>query len=355
MNNSTKSIITTISLMRCLLMVMSVVLVFLLCGQIAKAEDGKGKNVLCTTFPIYQITRNVIAGAKGVNVELMLPAAMGCPHDYELTPRDLMKLEKAEILVVNGLGMEEFLGMGGVVGHEHEGTAPDIKAVIIDSSHGITEAMSYTKMDSDDDHDEDHDEDHAEEHHEDHDGEEGHHHHHHHHHGMNPHLFASPALVAKIAVNIASGLAKEDSENAAVYMKNAAAYAAEMNALAQQFRDLGQALSNNRIVTQHGVFDYLAKDIGLEIVAVVQAHAGEEPSTAEMIRIVKTIREKKAGAMFTEPQYPARIGQTIAKEAKISCASLDPVASGPDNAPVDYYTTVMKQNLLTLGKVLGTK
>lgn len=302
--------------------------------------------VLCTTFPMYQITRKLVTGRDSVRVELMIPAQLGCPHDYILTPQDMQKLAKADVLIVNGLGMEEFLG------------APVAKANprlrLIDSSKGIKETLAYTG-----DHGEAKPDDHGDHHEpkalptqESHEPE--HHGHHHEDEGINPHLFASPRLAAKLALNIAAELGQIDPEGAALYVKNAQAYAARMNELADELAALGRTLKNNRIVTQHGVFDYLARDMGLEVVAVVQAHAGQEPSAAEMLEIIKIAKEKKAGAVFTEPQYPAKIGQTIAKEAGIPAAKLDPVANGPKDAGVDYYEKVMRRNLETLKKTLGT-
>lgn len=172
---------------------------------------------------------------------------------------------------------------------------------------------------------------------------------------INPHLFASPRMVAFQAMNIADALSEIDPEGAELYSKNALGYAEKMNLLAAEFETLGRQLVNNRIVTQHGVFDYLARDMGLQIVAVLQAHAGQEPSASQMLEIVKTIRREKAGAIFIEPQYPDKIGRTLAKEAGIAAATLDPVATGLETAPLDYYETQMRRNLLILGKTLGTK
>jgi ABC-type Zn uptake system ZnuABC Zn-binding protein ZnuA len=173
--------------------------------------------------------------------------------------------------------------------------------------------------------------------------------------GDNPHLFASPRMVAFLAMNIADALSKIDPDGAGLYSENARGYAGKMNRLADEFATLGRQLANNRIVTQHGVFDYLARDMGLRIVAVLQAHAGQEPSASEMLAIVQTIRREKAGAVFTEPQYPEKIGRTIAKEAGVVAATLDPVANGPDSAALDYYETQMRRNLLMIGKTLGIR
>lgn len=313
---------------------------------LTSAAEGP-KKILATTFPIYQITRNVVHGSTTAVVDLMIPANLGCPHDYALTPRDMQKLAAAEVLVVNGLGMEEFLG------------APVRKAnpkiILVDSSRGITGILNYPDDDG-------HEHEKAAARHSHgkkaakgrpakHAPED----HHHHHGGPNPHLFASPRMAARLAANIAAELSAIDPASAALYARNAADYAERLNRLADEFVQLGKTLRNPRVVTQHGVFDYLAADMGLEIVGVVQAHPGQEPSAAEMLALTRAIREKQAAALFTEPQYPPKIGEAIARETGIPVALLDPVANGPDAAPLDYYETVMRRNLETLKTTLGKK
>ena len=304
------------------------------------AASGWGaiQNVLCSTFPIYQLTRNVAQGREGVEVQLLLPASLGCPHHYSLTPQDMKKLANADVFVVNGLGMEEFLG------------APVAQAnrdlLVVDSSAGIPDVLAYAE----DRHGEE--AEHAEEGHEAHEEGEEEHRHHHLHAGANPHLFVSPRMAAKLALNIAAGLSKADPEGAGLYFRTARAYAGRMNALAGEMSALGQRLRNRRIVQPHGVFDYLARDLGLEVVAMLQPH-GQEPSAAEMIEIVRIVREKNAGAVFTEPQYSPKAGQTIAREAGIPAAVLEPAASGPEDAPLDYFETTMRQNMEILSATLG--
>ena len=301
--------------------------------------------VLATTFPVYQIIRNLVQGVDGLSVDLMIPAEMGCPHDYALTPQDMRKLAQADILVINGLGLEEFMG------------APVKKAnpklTIVDSSEGVGPILRYSgqtvpnkggktgteRRSGNDRHG--HDKDHG--HHHDHDD------------GPNPHLFASPRMAALMTGTIGRALAKRHPAGAARIGANAEAYAGRLNQLADDMADLGKRLANTRIVTQHGVFDYLARDMGLEVVAVVQAHGGQNPSAAEMRAIVATIGAKKAGGLFTEPQYPAAVGATIARESGIPTARLDPAANGFDQAPLDYYEQVMRTNMATLEQTLGSR
>ena len=126
-----------------------------------------------------------------------------------------------------------------------------------------------------------------------------------------------------------------------------------LDALADDFAALGRRLKNTHIVTQHGVFDYLARDMGLTVVAVVQSEDTQMPSAAEMLQLIKTIKETQAGAIFTEPQYPDKIAAMLSRETGVPTAKLDPVATGPANAAPDYYETVMRDNLRTLEATLG--
>ena len=294
----------------------------------AADQPVEKKQVLCTTFPIYQIARNVAAGSQGIQLALMLPSSMGCPHDYVLTPQDMNRISQADVLIINGQGMESFLG--------DSLRRSNPKANVIDSSAGIKDLISLspepsggigvTENETTGDQ------------------KSG---------TINPHLFASPRRAAKISMNIANGLARIDPSRAALYDKNARAYATKLDKLAGDLIAVSKAFHSPKIVTEHAVFDYLARDAGLQIMAVVEEEPGQEPSASEMMRIVSVIKKTGAGAVFAEPQYPAEVARTIAREAGVPSAVLDPVATGPDDAPLDYYETVMRRNLETLKKTLG--
>jgi zinc transport system substrate-binding protein len=293
----------------------------------ASQPVGKKIKVLCSVYPVWLFTKNVAAGSN-LQIDLMLPGNLGCPHDYALTPQDMRKIAAAEVLIVNGAGLEEFLG------EPVKKANPKVK--IIDASAGIKDLIQMKDEDETGRADAGH-------------KEEGHHHHA----GANPHLFAAPRMAAKMVQNITDELAKVDPENAKLYAATAKDYAARLNKVADEFVEAAKAFKSRKIVTEHAVFDYLAKGCGLEIVAVVEEAPGQEPSAAQMLDIVKKIKASGAAAIFTEPQYPAKVAQTIAKEAKVPVAALDPVASGPDDAASDYYEKTMRANLETLKKVLG--
>lgn len=312
-------------------MALTAFMVFLLPFFTPVKAAGESTKVLCTTFPVYQITRNLTKGAEGMEVGLMVPAQLGCPHNYSLTPGDARKIAEADILVINGLGLEGFLE------DRLENINPGVE--VIDSSAGIEGILEYGESDSGHQGESDHRED----------GElSGHRHH-----GINPHLFASPRLAARMALNISARLARGFPDEADLIRNNGRIYSERLYSLADDFREVVARLENRRIVTQHGAFDYLARDTGLEIVATIHAEGGDTLSTARLIQLVRTIREFRVGALFTEPQYPARIGRTIALEAGIPYGELDPAASGPAKAPYDYYESVMLKNMRVLEELLG--
>ena len=311
------------------------------------AGEATSTKVLVSTFPIYQFARNIAAGSKLLQIDLMIPAQLGCPHDYALTPQDMRKLGEAQVFIINGLGMEEFLGASLKQANPH--------LQLIDSSVGISDILNYSSTaQKTEQHAQDSSHGHVKEKQAPPDA------HHHHASGRaNPHLFSSPRMAALQVDNIALALAELAPAEKELFALNAQAYQQKLAGLDSEFQQLGKKLANTRIVIQHGVFDYLARDTGLEIVAVIAAIPGQDPSAAEALNLVRVIREKKAGAIFTEPQYPDSIAQTVARESGVPLAMLDPAAnfthSPQEPAPLDYYETIMRTNLHTLAETLGTK
>jgi len=285
-------------------------------GLLLSCRAAEEKLVLCTTFPVYQITLNIGKDVEGLRIERLLPASLGCPHNYALTPGDMRRIAKADSLIINGLGLEEFLGA------PLKAASPAL--LIIDTSAGITNLISASEQDE-----------------------------HHDHPAVNPHLFTSPAMHKKIAANIAEQLAGLLPAQKEKILENAADYSKRMAQLADETEGLRAALKNRRIVQPHGVFDYLARDAGLEIIADLQEESGM-PSAAEMLQLVRKIKEAKAAVIFVDPQYQSGLGETLSKETGVPVKTLDPTASGPENAGLDHFEKTMRSNLEVLRAVLGT-
>jgi zinc transport system substrate-binding protein len=212
------------------------------------------KKILCSTFPIYLFALNVADGVEGVEVQLLIPADMGCPHNYSLTTQNMNQIAEADVLVINGQGMEEFLGK------PVERANPEIK--ILDSSVDMVEMLEYSSDElSEDDPSHDHAHDHS---------------HDHQHSGINPHFFSSPRQAAIIVSTIARELGEQFPQSAGKFRANADKYAASLQELHIELTDAVDSLTEKRVAALHDIFAYLARDAGLEIVTVIQSHSGQE-------------------------------------------------------------------------------
>lgn len=289
-------------------------LALLVCSGCA-AEKAEGKTIVTTFYPMYVFTQNVARDVPGVRVVNMASESVGCLHDYQLQTRDMITLEGADALVINGGGMEQF--MDKVIAQRPE-------LPVICASDGIE------MLCSEDDHEDD---------------ELGHDH------GVyNAHVWLDPALAMRQVQNIADGLAAVDSENAEAYQQNAAAYKARLQALHAELSAQLAPLAGSAIVTFHEAFTYFADAYGLVVAGVIANDAGEEPSTRQIAATCDLVKAMQVKALFVEPQYPTKSAETIARETGAQVFTLDPVVSG--DGSLESYENVMRENARVLTEAL---
>ena len=290
-------------------------------------------NIVTSFYPIYISTLNIVKDIPNVNLTNMTKAQTGCLHDYQLTPQDLKTLENADILVINGAGMESFL-------EDIISQYPNIK--IIDASKGLN-------LLEDDTHDHDHDNEHAH----DHDHENEHDHDHDHDHEYNAHVWVSVSGNIDQVKNIASQLETLNPENKDLYEANTNTYISKLENLKAEMHSELDNLPNRDIITFHEAFPYFAQEFNLNIVGVIEIEPDSEPSAKEIENIISTIKEHNIKALFTEPQYSSRVAQTIANETGASVYELDPIVTGDSNSNAyDDYINKMKENLNVLKEAL---
>jgi zinc transport system substrate-binding protein len=283
-------------------------------------EPGKPLKVVCTILPIYSLTLNVVGQTPGIQVELLLPAHQGCPHNYDLTPGDLMKMARADFIIANGLGMEEFLDQilkKGRVKVPILFAAEKIQPILNPPGSGRLR-LGKKKIASNHDHEE----------------------------IINGHAWVSPKTAAIMVRSIAEGLAIQDPDQALRYRSNAKQYATKLENLSWEMKELVSKAKNKNILAFHDVLAYLARDIGLNILGVIQSQLGIEPSPKDLARLVRLIRVQHVAALFSEPQYSDKVVRTLSRESGIPFFELDPVATGKPSA--DTYEKAMQKNLEAL-------
>ena len=281
----------------------------------ACASAGSEKTFVTSFYPMYIFAQNVAKDVPGVQIVNLAGESTGCLHDYQLKTRDMATLEKADALIINGGGMEQF--MDKVIAQQPQ-------LAVINASEGIEMLCS----------EEDHD-------HGDHD---------HVHETLNAHVWLDPALAVRQVQNIADGLAAADGEHAEAYQANAAAYIARIETLRDELAQQLAPLGGSEIVTFHEAFTYFAKAYGLHVAAVIAGDSGEEPSTRQIAKLCDLVDSLAVKALFIEPQYPAKTAETIARETGAKLYTLDPVVTG--DGSTDSYENLMRENARVLQEAL---
>lgn len=270
------------------------------CAELLPRESGEDTGdrplrIVASIFPIYLFAANVIGDAPGVQLDLLAPAAAGCPHDFALKPADMAKLARADALIINGGGLENFLG----------DTLAEMKRKprVIDASEGIVFLKDEAGK-------------------------------------SNPHVFASPSLAATMSANIAKYLGKMDKTNADLYAQNARAYGHKLQAISSRLQSIGERAKNKGIALEHDALAYIAADAGLTVVAELEHGA----SAARMVQLKKLLLEKKPVLLAGDSQFPDKVLHTLALETFLPYVSLDTCASGPADARKNFYEKTMEQN-----------
>jgi len=281
------------------------------------ASAAETVTVLTSFLPIYIFTKNVVGERAGVNVEAIIPADSG-PHDYQLRPGDMKKISVADAVILNGLGLDDFLK--GVL----DGAAREIK--VLELSAGLPGLIA------DDEEEEGNEDSHS------------------HGSGFNPHTWVSPNMAKLQVQRIADFMSAADPDGRHEYMKNAEAYITKLERLLIYMEDEGRAIRGKEIITLHTAFDYFARDMGLIIAGTIYHNPDESPSSSQIASLSDLIKEKGIEVIFTEPGMSDRMANVLARETGAKIHILDPIATGEMSA--DYYEKAIRSNLAELRKAL---
>lgn len=288
-------------------------LLFVLMFALFAAGGFAAERMIVTSFyPMYVFAMNVAKDVPGVKVVNMADQTVGCLHDYQLQTRDMVTLEKASVLVVNGAGMEQFMDKIAVTYAELPIVTASEGIAMLESAHGG----------------------HEHEHEHGHDEEEGC--------VLNAHVWLDPTLAIEQVKNIAQGLAKADPDNAAAYDANAQAYCETIAALDEEIAAQLAPYAGKKIIAFHEAFTYFTNAYGIEIAGLIEHDDGEEPGTRDLARICDKVTQLGIPALFVEPQYPQKAARTIARETGTTVYELDPMVSG--DGAMDSYERAMREN-----------
>lgn len=283
-----------------------------------------------TTLPAIHCWASNVAGEDAV-VENLLPADVG-PHDFQFRPSDRKKVAGADLIFVNGLGVEDWLKKA-MIDKGPKGTGR-----VVALSDGLKSQLIYhlPELEFGDGHSHAH-------HHHDHDHEaEGE--------APNPHIWLDPVFARHCVSNIAAAMKEADPAHADGYSRRAAAYLAELEALDREVKTVVDGLPDKKVITFHDAFPYFCRRYGLDLVGVIQEVPSTEPSPKHFAKLARVIRERKVRAIFVEPQFNPRIATRLAEDLKIKVGQLDVLETGTLSR--GFYTEGVRKNLKALEAAL---
>ncbi len=272
------------------------------CQEEEEAEEGETPRVsVVVSLAIFADFARQVGGDR-VDVSTLVPAGAD-PHTYEPGPSRVAKLTKADLVIVNGLGLEAALE--DVV---EENTSSS--AILVELAEGLPVI------------------------------------------DKNPHLWLDVLNAIAYVEHIRDALAEIDLAGADTYRANADGYLAELRTLDEGMAAAIDSIPPERrkLVTFHDAFPYLARRYGLEVVAVVVTSPGKEPSAKDVANLVDAIAAEDVPAVFKEPQLNARILELAADDAGVEVCTLHSAAL---DKKVNTYVKLMRFNAKELTRCLG--
>ena len=286
-------------------------LLSLLCGCTRQSEPAQ---IAATTLPVYEFTARLCEGTP-LTVTRLVTEEVSCLHDYSLNVRQVKAAEAAEVIVISGAGLEEFM----------EDILHDTNT--IDASQKIQLIT-------------------PEEHHH-HDHEEAGHSHEGHHHEEDPHIWLSPVNAITKAQNISIGLVQQYPEYADTFLANLEILEEDLAALYLYGEKELSELACRDLITFHDGFAYFADSFDLHILEAVEEESGSEASAKELIHLIEEVERHQLPAIFTEKSGSVSAAGIIARETGCESFALDMAMAG------DSYFEAMYHNIDTVKEALG--
>lgn len=270
-------------------------------------EAVAAKKRVVTTFTIIQDMAQNVAGDAAIVESITKPGAE--IHGYEPTPQDIVKTQRADLVLWNGLNLERWF-------ERFFTNLKNVPSAVLSEGIepiGIGEGP-YTGR-------------------------------------PNPHAWMSPQNALIYVENIRKALVRIDPANAAIYDANAKAYSAKFAALEQTVRvELAKVPAERRwLVTSEGAFPYLARDFGIQELFLWAVNADQQGTPQQVRKVIDSVRKHKIPVVFSESTVSDRPVRQVARETGARYGGVLYVDSlTATNGPAPTYLRLMEYNAKTI-------
>ncbi len=273
------------------------------------ALQAEAKFKVVTTFTVIQDIAQNVAGDAATVESITKPGAE--IHEYEPTPKDIVKAQSADLILWNGLNLERWF-------ERFFQNIKDKPAVVV--TEGVTPLSIYEGPYKD---------------------------------APNPHAWMSPSNALIYVENIKNALVKYDPQNADTYQKNAAAYAEKIKQLDKPLREkLSKIPADQRwLVTSEGAFSYLAKDYDLKEGYLWPINAEQQGTPQQVRKLIDLVKKNHIPVVFSESTVSAKPAQQVAKESGAKYGGVLYVDSlSAADGPVPTYIDLLNVTVSTIVK-----
>jgi zinc transport system substrate-binding protein len=283
------------------------------CGGGGGGEGADGRlRVVAAFYPLYEAAQRV--GADHVEASNLTPAGSE-PHDLELNSGQVDRIEDAAVVLFLGRGFQPALEKAA---ERAKGTKVDVLAGLGDLRPGGTGDDALE---------------------------------------VDPHVWLDPLRQKAIVGQVTAALATADPANRTAYEANGAAYSRELDELDAAFTQ-GLAQCDRRVlVTAHSAFGYLAGRYGLTQEAIAGLEPESEPTPQRLADLTAKVRSSGTTTIFYETLVSPKVAESLAREAGVRTAVLDPLEglTEEEQQAGRTYVSAMRENLAAIRSALGCR
>jgi len=269
------------------------------CGSPAATGPSDGTIPLVTSFSTLNSFVEAVGGSR-VSVQNLVPVGVS-PENFQPRPQDVVALSQAQLLVVNGAGIESWLG-------KTLANAQNAKLHTIVCTDGLPVRTG------------------------------------------NPHLWMDPVFAKQYVAKIRDGLIALDPAHAGEYRINAAAYDKKLAALTAAIRAKVATVppAQRTMIVFHNAWLYYNARFGIKTVGVIEINPGQDPNPQQIATLVDLAKANHVRAVFSEPEYSAKLARALAASAGIEVVSDLYDDSVGQNPKVGDYLAMMAYDTDTI-------
>lgn len=295
---------------RLVVMLVALLAVVAACGGTtgSPAASNSSYRVVATTSVFADLAR--LALGDTVQIDSIVPAGIDV-HTFEPAPSDAAKIAAADLILMNGLGLDDWVGSLIEAGKQSD-------ANVVRLGEGLDKVGTWTYLASPEGDPE---------------------------HAYDPHVWLDPAGAELYVKRIAERVSQEQPEFASAIAATSANGLAQIRALDVEVSAMFAAVpaADRKIVTFHDAFGYYARAYDITIVGVAIASPGQDPSAREIAALIDAIRASGVTTVFSEVQFPSKVLANIAAETGATVLA-DLYSDALGEGPGDTYLGAMRAN-----------